>query len=87
MLLLWFAKFAWSSPCLRFLGLHHGQGLAPITPAGEPDHARGGSRRGTPWQHVALLIQRELFAEKEVFRCKRSTGAQAEPEETLGITQ
>jgi len=36
---------------------------------------------------VALLIQRELFAEKEVFRCKRSTGAQAEPEETLGITQ
>ena len=43
--------------------------------------------RGTPWRHVALLTQRELLAEQEVFRNKRSPGAQAAPQEMPGITQ
>jgi hypothetical protein len=74
-------------PAEKGLRLHQDQGLAPVEPTGKPHEGDTRGIRGTPWLHVALLIQRELLAEKEVFRRRRSTGAQAEPQETPGITQ
>ena len=51
------------------------QGFAPVEPVAEPDEGQAGGMHGMLGRHMALLIQRELLAEKEVFRRKRSTGA------------
>ena len=46
----------------------------PLEPAGEPDHEKAGGMRGTPWRHVALLIQRERLAEKRFSAASAALG-------------
>src|SRR5215510_10940168 len=50
--------------------LDNGQGLPPIEPASEPDECETRGVGGTSGFDIALLIQRQLFPQKEVFCCK-----------------
>jgi len=68
-------------------GLPHSEDLAPIKPATEPDQGEAGGVGGTPWHHLALLIQRELLTEQEVFGGKGRAGAPTETEEAPGINE
>ena len=49
--------------------------------------AKTGSIGGTSRFDVALLIQGQLFAQKEVFRCQHWSWAQTEAQETDDIDQ
>ena len=53
----------------------------PTEPATEPDHGDACGICRAPWPDMALLIQRQLRAHKEVVCCKCRTGMQAEPKE------
>ena len=61
--------------------------LAPVEPAAEPDEGKARGIGGAPRRDVSFLIQRELFAQKEVFCGERRGRAQAEPEEACRIHQ
>jgi hypothetical protein len=58
--------------------LHDDEGLSPTEQAAEPDQSLTGGVGGAPRRGVTLLIQRELFAQKEVFCCEGWAGAQTE---------
>jgi hypothetical protein len=68
-------------------GLHNGQGLAPVKPAREPDQGKAGSIGGTARFDVALLVEGQLFTQKEVFRCEYRRWTQTEAQETDDIDQ
>jgi hypothetical protein len=67
--------------------LDHGQGLPPIESAGEPYEGDPSRMSGALWFDVTLLIQRELFAQKEILCRKRDGPTQTEPEVPQGIGQ
>jgi hypothetical protein len=48
--------------------LHHGQRVPPVKPATEPDQGNPRGVGGAPWLETAFAVQRELFAQEEVFR-------------------
>jgi hypothetical protein len=58
--------------------LQHNQGLAPVEPAGEPDHNDASSIGCPLGLAIALLIQCQLFPEKEVLRGEGGIWAQAQ---------
>jgi hypothetical protein len=66
--------------------LYHGQGLAPVEPASEPDQGETGGGGGAPWLDVTFLIQRELFTQEEVFCRECRTGTQTEEQKAPSIT-
>ncbi len=57
--------------------LYHSQCLVPVEPAREPDQGETGGVSGALSLDVAFLIQRQLFAQKEIFCGKCGAGAQA----------
>ena len=67
------------------LGGHHSQCLAPVEPAAQPDEGETGGIRCAFRLDVALLIQGELLAEKEILRRQHNRCTQAKPEETHGV--
>ena len=67
--------------------LNNGQRSPPVEPAGEPTQGHSGRVGGSPRFDVALLIQGELLAQKEVLRGKGGTWAQAQAEEAHHITE
>jgi hypothetical protein len=72
-------------PVEKCCRLHDRQRLTPVEPAPEPDQGEAGGIRGAPWRDIALLIEGELFAQKEVFCSERRGRAQTEPEEACRI--
>jgi hypothetical protein len=46
--------------------LYDDQGLSPVKPVDEPDQDEAGGIGGTLRLHLALLIQRQLFAQKQI---------------------
>jgi hypothetical protein len=72
-------------PTDECLGLYHGQGRSPIKPLAEPDQGDSYGIRSTPRLDMALLIQRQLFAQKEILCRESRAWAQAEPEVAEGI--
>ena len=66
--------------------LHDDEGLSPIEEAAEPDQSNTNSVGGAPGCGVTLLIQRELFAQKEVFCREGWAGAQTEAQKAPRIT-
>jgi hypothetical protein len=66
--------------------LHDDEGLSPIEEAAEPDQRHTDGVGGTPGLGVTLLIQRELFAQKEIFCRQGWAGAQTEAQKAPGIT-
>ena len=73
-------------PAEKGCRLHNSYDLAPIKPAPEPDQDEAGGVGGTLGCGVMLLIQRELFAQEEVFCRKGWAGAQTEEEKSPRIT-
>jgi hypothetical protein len=67
--------------------LHDDQGLAPITLTCQDSQRDTGGVGGTSRSDAALLIQRELFAQKKVFRGKRGAWVQAEEEITHSVSE
>ena len=61
-------------PAGKGLRLHNGQRLTPVEPATEPDQGDTSGIGRTPGFDVALLIQRQLFTQKEIFGCQGSGG-------------
>jgi hypothetical protein len=74
-------------PAEKRLGLHNGQGLAPVKPATEPAQGEPGGVGRAPWLDVTFLLQRELFTEKEVFSGQGRGCMEAEPQEAHHIAQ
>jgi hypothetical protein len=72
-------------PMEKRLGLHYRQGLPPVEPATEPDKGKARRVGGTPRLDVSLLIQRELFTQKEILCGQCRAKAQAESEKAHGI--
>ena len=73
-------------PAEKGCRLHNSYDLAPIKPAPEPDQGEASGVGGTLGCGVMLLIQRELFAQEEVFCRKGWAGAQTEEEKSPRIT-
>jgi hypothetical protein len=72
-------------PTDKRLGLHHDQRLSPIEPTTEPNQSDTGGISGALRFDLTLLIQSKLFAQKKIFGCQGSGGAQAASEEAHGI--
>jgi hypothetical protein len=51
--------------------LHNDESLSPVEPTAEPSEGETGGSGSTPGYDVALLIESELFAEKEILRRER----------------
>jgi hypothetical protein len=58
-------------PAEKRLGLHDSQSWPPVEPAPEPDEGETRGIGGMSGFDVALLIQRQLFPQKEIF-CRKS---------------
>ena len=67
--------------------LDNDQGLPPVEASGKPGQGETGGRGDAPGLDVAFLIQRQLFAQKEIFRGKGSEEAQTHPEATPAIAE
>src|SRR5262245_29786346 len=67
--------------------LHNDEGLSPVEPTAEPRQGETGGIGRTPRRDVALLIERELLAEKEIFRRERRREVQTEAQELQAIAQ
>ncbi len=65
--------------------LHNDKGLPPVEPPTEPGQGETGGIGGAPRRDVALLIECQLFAEKEILRRERRRGAQTDAQELQGI--
>jgi hypothetical protein len=61
--------------------------LPPIEPAGTADASQADDIRGSSRFDVGLLIQDQLFTQKEILGCKSGAVAQIEPEEAHAIAQ
>ncbi len=68
-------------------GLHHGQGVAPVKLAREPDQGTAGSLDGTARFNVVLLVEGQLLTQQEVFCCEYRRWTQTEAQETDDIDQ
>ena len=60
--------------------LAHDEGLAPVKPTGKPDQSDPRGIGGALRCDMALLIQSELFAQKEILCHQSSAGAPRESE-------
>jgi len=67
--------------------LHNDEGLAPVELTDEPGQGEPGGIGGTPRRDVALLIERQLLAEKEILRRERRRETQTEAQELQAIAQ
>jgi len=67
--------------------LHNDEGLAPVELTAEPGQGESGGIGGTPRRDVALLIERQLLAEKEILRRERRRETQTEAQELQAIAQ
>jgi hypothetical protein len=74
-----------AAPAGKSLGLNDGQGWLPIEPARQPDQGEARGVRRTLGFDVARLVERQLFAQKEILGGECRGGAQPEPEETYGV--
>jgi hypothetical protein len=72
-------------PASEGLWLYNDQGLAPVKPATEPDQGHAGGMGGALRCDVAFLIQRQLFAQKEVFSCEGRCRSETLHEKAPGI--
>ena len=61
--------------------------MPPIKPTGKPDQAKTSGRGGLSRFHMALLIEGQLFTQKEILGGEGGAGAQGEEEEMHTITQ
>ena len=61
--------------------LHNDEALSPVEPTAEPRQDETGGSSGTPRWDMTLLIERELFAEKEILRRECRRAAQTEAQE------
>src|SRR5262245_42469278 len=66
--------------------LHQDQRMPPIKPAGKPNEAKTDSHGGLSRFHMALLIEGQLFTQKEILSGECGAGAQGEEEEMHAIT-
>jgi hypothetical protein len=73
-------------PAGQGLRLHDAQDLPRVEPAREPDQSEARRVGGTPGRGLTLLIQRELFAQEEIFGRECRTGVQAEEQQAHRIT-
>jgi hypothetical protein len=64
-----------------------GEGLALVEPAPEPHQGKAGGISGTTGSGMTLLVQDELCAQEEVFRCEYRSWTQTEAQETNDIDQ
>jgi hypothetical protein len=69
------------------LWLDDDQGASPVEPAGEPDQSETCGRGDALGLNAAFLIQRQLFAQEEVFGGERSWGAETEAKIAHAIDQ
>jgi hypothetical protein len=67
--------------------LHHGQRVPPVKAAGEPVQGASGSVGGSSRLNGALLIQCQLFMQKEILCCEGRAWVQAEEEKAHPIAQ
>jgi hypothetical protein len=67
--------------------LHNDESLSPVEPKAEPSQGETSGIGGTPRCDVALLIECQLFAEKEILRRECSRKAQTEAQELQAIAQ
>ena len=74
-----------ATPAGKSLGLNDGQGWLPVEPAGQSDQGEARSVSRTLGFDVARLVERQLFAQKEILSGECRRGAQPEPENTDGI--
>jgi hypothetical protein len=65
--------------------LHQGRGLPPVEASGKPDQSETSGIGRTLRFDVALLIQRQLFTQKEILCSKRGAWAQAQEQEAQRI--
>jgi hypothetical protein len=61
--------------------------LTPVEPAPQPDEGEAGGIGGTPGLDLTLLVQGELFAQKEIFCYQGSRWTQTQEQEARSITQ
>jgi len=66
--------------------LHDDEGPSPIEEAAEPDQRNTDGVGGAPGRDMTLLIERELFAQKEVFCREGWAGGQTEEQKAPSIT-
>ena len=67
--------------------LYNDEGLSPVEPSAEPRQGETGGIGSTSRCDVALLIECQLFAEKEILRRECCREAQAEAQELQAIAQ
>ena len=68
-------------------GPYNNQSISPIEPAAEQHQREPRRIVGTPGLNLALLIEGELLAQKQILGRERSPGAQAETRKLEQITQ